>query len=179
MTELAARAFRGRMATVTELPPATNLPLRSPEQAATLSNWFVHAPAAHPFWPRYLFFCVHLRDIEGQSQPPKLRFPEASHEINLIALNPEIGPWTAENVVEKLLSPRTASAILTPFNLSEQIAGATDEQACELTELLARGIADGHVPIEPDDVRNGRDLQRAIIAKTLEHIKLGSHPEDN
>src|SRR5205085_2875503 len=91
----APREFHGLMAVVTELP--TDLPPTEgmPEQVATLAHWFVSAPAAHPVWPHYLLFCVHLRDVPGQSRPPFRRFPDASHELMLIALNPEVGPWSA------------------------------------------------------------------------------------
>lgn len=172
------REFRGAWASAHELP---SMPPREgmPEQVATLSHWFVHAPAAHPLWPQYLFFCVHLRDVEGQSRPPFRRWPDASHELLLLALNPELGPWAPETFAEKMLAPRAVSAWLSPPNVVEQLRAATDPQAVELTVLLAHALVDGHVPIEPDDVRNGRARWREVIDSTMQHIRLGGHPCDN
>lgn len=171
------RTFRGPWGSIHELPkmePREGMP----EQEATLSHWFLSAPPAHPLWPHYLFFCVHLRDVEGQSRPPLLRYPDASHDLMLVALNPELGPWTAENVVEKMLAPRQRSAFLSPLNVSEQLRNVTDDQAVELTRLLARGLVDGQVPIEPNDWGGGVRWQTVITA-TLEHIRMGGHPSHN
>jgi hypothetical protein len=166
------RVYRGRWGSVHELP---KVPPREgmPEQVATLSHWFVSSPAAHPVWPHYLFLTVRLRDVEGQSRPPTKPFPDATHNIMLVALNPEIGPWTAENVTEKMLAPRDQSAFLTPLNASEFVGNATDAQAIELTHLLARAMVDGIVPIEPGDWGRARWTQ--CIASTMEHIQTGGH----
>jgi hypothetical protein len=172
------RAFHGIGGSAHELmipPPREGFP----EQVATLAHWFVRSPMSHPLWPHYLFCCVHLRDVDGQTKPPHRRCPDASHELMLMALNPELGPWSAGTVVEKMLTPRTSSAFLTPLNVSQQIRGAADAQAVELTALLARGMVDGIVPIEPQDYPNGRERWAAVIANTLEHIRTGGHPSDN
>lgn len=168
------RTFRGLWGSAHELP---KVPPREgrPEQVATLSNWFVRSPPAHPIWPHYLFFCVHLRDVEGQSRPPTVPTPEATHNIMLIALNPALAPWTAENVVEKLLAPRKESVWLTPLNVSEFITKASDAQAVELTWMLARAMVDGIVAIEPGDVPGGRARWRQVIAATMEHLQTGGH----
>ena len=169
------RTYSGPWGTITELPPA---PAREgmPEQEATLSHWFLHAPPAHPIWPQYLFFLVHLRDVEGQSRPPVRPHPDDTHNIMLAALNPEHGPWTAENVTTKMLDPhRTWAAILSPLNVSAFVREATDEQARELMAVLARGLVGGHVPIEPSDYRGGRAWWDTVIAATMEHVRHGKH----
>jgi hypothetical protein len=168
--------FRGPWGEATELTVPHD---GNPDHLATLANWFVWAPPAHPLWPHYILSCVHLRDIEGQSKPPHRRFSDASHEVLLIALNPQLGPWTAENVVEKLLARPERSPYLRPLNACEQFSHATDDQAIELTRSLAWGLVTGHLPIEPDDVRGGRDRWPAVINATLEHIRLGTHPAFN
>lgn len=169
------QSFTGPWGTITELPKVAARP-DMPEQDATLSHWFLHAPPAHPLWPNYLFFCVHLRDVEGQTRPPTRPHPDDSHNIMLIALNPELGPWTAENVMEKMLAPRTESVWLSPLNISEFVRRATDAEAIKLTGLLARALVHGIVPIEPDDFRGGRDRWRGTISQTMEHIRHGGHP---
>lgn len=169
----AIRSFRGVWGEVHELAP---LPPREgmPEQEATLQHWFLLAPPAHPLWPHYLFFVVHLRDVEGQSKPPFRRYGDSSHELMLIALNPKLGPWTAENVTAKMLAAREESAFLSPPNYAQQLRGITDAQACQLTALLARGLITGVVPIERDDW-GGRARWEEVIASTLEHITTGGH----
>jgi hypothetical protein len=179
MTTAALRVFQGPWGSVHELP--TDLPPREgmPEQSATIAIWFLHAPAAHPLWPHYLLSCVHLRDVEGQSQPPHRSFPDASHELMLLALNPELAPWNAETVVETMLAPREVSAFLTPPNMVQQLRAATDAQAAELTRLVARALVDGILAIEPDDRVGSRAVWRAVIEQTLEHLRLGTHPSHN
>lgn len=168
------RTYRGAWGSAHELPM---VPPRDGmrEQEATLAHWFIASPPAHPIWPHYTFCCVHLRDVEGQTRAPTLQFPDASHEILLIALNPKLGPWSAENVIEKMLAPRTEAAWLTPLNLAEQLHNATDAQAVALTLMLARAMVDGMVPIEPADVPGGRDRWRRVIAATMEHLQTGGH----
>lgn len=145
-----------------------------PQQLATLASYLVHAPSAHPHWPQYVLYCVHLRDVDGQTDPPRRKYPDASHEIALWALNvPERGPFTFENVWPKL---REGGCILSPVNAVEHLRGATDEEAVELTRLVARALVDGHLPAEPDDYRGARERWARTIANTLEHIRYGGHP---
>lgn len=172
-----ARAFRGPLGTITELPldPAT---VREPQQAATLQHWFLDAPPAHPLWPHYILFTCHLRDVPGQTQPPVKPRPSCSHNLMLVALDPQFGPWSAENVVTKMLAEvdRGRSAHLMPLNWSEFIDDATDGQAKELTALVARGLVDGYVPIEPQDFYGGHAAVKRAIALTIEHIVHLGHP---
>jgi hypothetical protein len=167
--------YNGPCGSIYEQPP---MPAREgmPQQDACLTSWLLLAPPAHPLWPHYVLFCAHLRDIEGQITPPQLRFPNASHEIDLLALNPDMGPWTQETFLQKMTDPtRTKGVFLTPLNASVQIADATDSQAIELTRAFARALVDGFVPIEPDDWRNGRQRWEDAAVQTLEHIKFGGH----
>lgn len=173
------RQFAGGQATVTEIPyePAEAL---NPSQTATLSFWFVDAPGVHPLWPQYTLCMVHLRDIEGQDRPPHRRTPAASHELMVVALNPELKPWTAENLKAKMLAtPKGVSNFLEPLNVCEQLENLTDDQAKELTQLVARSLSDGHLPIECDDMHGGRAWWRQVLDTTCEHLRTGTHPSRN
>lgn len=170
----AIRTFSGTWGDIHELPPLP-APKGAPEKDATLQYWFLHAPRAHPIWPQYLFFVVHLRDVDGQTKVPFRRYHDSTHEVMLLALNPERGPWTLETVIEKMQAGRGGI----PHSGELRPAAAprvTDAQACQLTALLARGPVDGHVPIEKDDW-GGRARWEEVIEATLEHIVTGTHAD--
>lgn len=170
--------YEGMWGEAWELDP---FPPMHVDHTATLGWFFIHAPPAHPIWPHYTLSCIHLRDIEGQSKPPHRKFPTASHEYILAALNPEERPWRHETVAEKIryLAENKRSAHLLPLNACEQVANATDEQAKTLLHQIARGLVLGIIPIEPSDFLNGHETWRTAVWRTMEHIKSGGHPSEN
>jgi hypothetical protein len=98
--------------------------------------------------------------------------------VNLVALNPEHGPFTAENLVERYMTPGSGKfghlPYLTPVNIAHQIEG-TDEEARQLTAYAAWGLTAG--ALEPE-TSNGPGRIRAewksSLVKTLAHIR-GEH----
>jgi hypothetical protein len=128
-------------------------------------QWLVYdGTRAHPFWWWYVVGCVHLRPLEGQSKPPVVDFPGATHEIMFLALNPEVplpdlGDWQG-------------ASFLQPADLVRQFIVNDDLQARELCELVVRHICDGHSP----DV-DFRHYWEAAIDSSAEHARLGGHPD--
>lgn len=138
-----------------------------PDTTATLAQWLLTVPAAHPVWHSYALAVVHLRDIPGV-KPAVKQTPDATHEVILFALNPE----------KDLPDPddgRFRPALLTPANLVEQVQALTDEQAVAIAEGLARAFVLGHASPDTDF----RAHTQALIRNTVEHVVLGGHPQGN
>src|SRR6185437_11581066 len=51
--------------------------------------WLIEAPWAHSLWHSYFLGLVHLRELPGQSRPPRIYRAGATHELMLYALAPE------------------------------------------------------------------------------------------
>jgi hypothetical protein len=150
---------------------------RRPEHAANLACWLLHVPRAHPLWPQYVLSLIHLRDVPCQAKPPYLRMPNASHELQLLALNvPEFGPFTFENWPDQV---QKHGWFLLPTNAVEQVAHLNDEKALHLTKLVAKACVDGLLPVELDDYRgrygSGQNAWRVTLDHTCEHLIAGGH----
>lgn len=135
---------------------------------ATLDCWIINAPSYHPLWSQYTLTVITLADVPGVP-PAKKRTPEMTHELMVMALNPEHGPYEAEQVGEGTLH------LLRPGNVAEQFTG-TDEQATELAALAAEAVVHGRLNPEtgdaPDRIR--REWSEAVH-DTLEHFRDPNH----
>lgn len=134
-----------------------------------IASWLLFAPQAHPLWSYHLMGAIHLRDNPGQSRPPHKDFPEASHEIMVVAVNPDTTFKTPEEFVELMV--RGENWMLMPPDVTAQFTGATDSQVELLLSLLARGVSDGLLVPDSDY----RTAWKASIEATLEHIVKGGH----
>jgi hypothetical protein len=109
-----------------------------PDHAASVSNWIVEAPWAHPIWHSYIIGCVHLREIEGV-KPATIVHEGATHEIVVFALDPD-------HRVDLDQPPRR----LTPANYVGQWQAASDAAAAELVEKCVRAICHGSLSPDTD-----------------------------
>jgi hypothetical protein len=137
------------------------------QREAECGVWIVHAPHAHSVWWWYAVMVVSLREIPG-APPSRLQFPGASHELLIVALNPEeplpdVDRWGAAGT--------PPVRYLTPIDQCVQFIVADDEQAQTLANLVVDVIADG---MSPD--QDFRGWWQDCVAKTSEHLRLGGHP---
>ena len=138
-----------------------------PSAAETVCTWLVTAPHAHPLWSQYALVVVRLRDLPG-FPPPKRQFDGATHELLVVALNPEHGPMTPERVTRLWRNGRSLP-YLTPVNIAHQIDGA-DEEAERLAEMAAKGVVHGLLLPETGDAPERiREAWKASLVKTLAH----------
>lgn len=137
----------------------------------TVCSWLISAPVFHPMWSQYALLVVRLRDLPGWP-PPHRQFPGATHELLVVTLNPEHGPYDA-GMVSKYAAGNLP--VLTPVNVAHQIEG-TDEEAEKLAYYGAWGICAGH--LEPES-SNGADRIRegwkVSMVKTLAHVRGEAH----
>jgi hypothetical protein len=136
--------------------------------ASAMDMYLVHIPSAHPLWPSYWLTGVHLRDVPGQDKPPHKQFQNASHELLLVALNPECGPYTQENMVDKI---KAGGHWLTPVNMVQQTEDLTDEQFNTLLLDVLKALLYGLLPAEPDDYIGSHDRWAECVRQTALHVK--------
>ncbi len=89
-------------------------------------------------WAFHELYVVSLADLPGV-ESPKLRFPEATHELGVLALNPEYQPYTVDGLIE-YVEYAGSIPLLTPHDICEQFY-ATDDQMRQLTVITANAVA--------------------------------------
>jgi hypothetical protein len=114
------------------------------DQHATICQWIIFAPWAHPVWHCYGLDLYHLRPMPfGELKNPKLMMPNATHELALCALNPrtsvEIG---------KGIDP------ISPPNFVAQIVETDDQAAALRIHAAVREILDGTLNPDTDAVES-------------------------
>jgi hypothetical protein len=148
-----------------ELVPIPDIP----SAAETVCTWLLTAPYAHPLWSQYALIVVRLRDLPG-FPPPARQFDGATHELLVVALNPEHGTMTPAGVGRRWRKGRSLP-YLTPVNVAHQIEG-TDEEAAELAEAAAMGVVHGALTPETGDAPEFiRMAWKASLVKTLAHAR--------
>lgn len=141
-----------------------------PEFAETVCHWLINAPVYHPAWSQYLLVVVRLRDGVPGFGPPKRQFEGTTHELHVVALNPDHRLTVAE-----LADPNTRAHYLTPINIAEQFI-ATDAEMQQLADLAAQAVVNGH--LNPETADAPATIRRAwltSLTKTLAHIRGEAH----
>jgi len=145
---------------------AWEVPLPEHETShAQLCQWLIFAPGAHPLWRYHVIVVVHLREMNGQQA--KLAFPGASHELMVLAVDPD-----AEDTIEPE-EPETQVPWLMPPDAVVQFIVANDEQARRVARFAAEACTRGLIVPDSDHLRSWQEG----IAGTAEHVRLGGHPD--
>lgn len=164
MTDLTEQdEMTGPAGTAVRIPHASY-----PEARATLDAWIITAPVWHPVWSQYALSLVTLDDIPGLP-PAQKENPDVTHQVIVMTLNPEHGPYDARQLTGDSLH------YLTPGNIGEQFT-ATDDQARSLAALCVRAVVDGRlIPETADAPDRIRAMWRQAIHQTLEHDRDPHH----
>ncbi|WP_086746210.1 hypothetical protein [Streptomyces scabiei] len=153
-----ADVLTGRHGTAHRIPTAHY----REQHRATLDAWIITAEHWHPHWSQYLLALISLADIEG-APPAKKRTPDVTHELLVVVLNPDHGPYDARAVRPGDLHH------LTPVNIAEQFT-ATDDQALNIARLSVRDVVDGRLTPETGDAPGLiRSWWHVRIRDTLDH----------
>ncbi|MFF5842154.1 hypothetical protein ACFY74_11875 [Streptomyces massasporeus] len=129
---------------------------------AGLEGWIITAPCWHPLWSQYNLGVVSLADIPDLP-PANLQRPGVTHELSVVALNPDFGPYDALHL------PAHGLRFLTPVNVAEQFT-TTDDRARELAALCARAVVHGVLcPETADAPERVRAAWHSSITQTLAH----------
>lgn len=143
-----------------------------PEAAQTVDHWLITAPPYHPLWSQYVLCVVRLDDLPGWPAPYR-QFEGATHELIVVTLNPEHGPYD----VDKMAGYANAAKlpILTPVNIAHQLT-ASDDELREVAALAAWAVVNGHLnPETADAPERIRRAWLASLTKTLAHIRGEAH----
>jgi len=119
--------------------------MEHPADDAGLGAWWIHAPwMSCGAWHWHYVSVVHLRDLPGQSKPPKRLFPEATHEVVAFAIDPacHIDPEA-----DQLTMPR----FLAPISIGQQFTAANDAEALALIERCLDLVVAGNLTVESHD----------------------------
>lgn len=115
----------------------------TPDQAATVACWFLHCPGQSLFWDKYTISVIHLRPLPGV-RPAQVRVPQATHEVLLLALEPE-----GEGRLAPVKEDQETWRFLRPINMCEQVQLPSDEAAIELLTLAVQRVLAGALWAEP------------------------------
>lgn len=129
-------------------------------------TWLVRCPGAHPFWSFHTIQAISLAEHPEQPNPPFLRFPGATHELMVLALNPEHDAGIDPDVMESM-------KWMVPPDFAGQAILPSDAHAKELVEFAARACCDG--VIVPDS--DFRAHWQGMLDRTAEHMRIGGHPD--
>lgn len=147
-----------------------------PAHVASLSIWIIFVPGQSPAWGHYVLCGVHLREIEGV-RPPVKRFPDATHEVMLFALDPELGnDLRPENFFERkeaYFKNTGRSGFLDPCNYVGQVRQATDATFTRIVDMMAESIVNGVLPAEGP--LSGKDYWTSYVLQAQHLIEV--HPE--
>lgn len=135
-----------------------------PDWEATLGKWFLHCPGQSPAWDCYGLSMIHLREIKGVP-PAIIRLPHATHEILLMAYDPDANPVATD--------VRTWRK-LTPINLMEQVQLPSDDAARELLASCALEVIRGNLWAEPP-LSGQVEPWRTVLIKTSAHARSEVH----
>lgn len=161
--------IEGPYGTGARVPRTNNTGAAAP---ATLDCWIITAPGWHPLWSQYALVAITLADMPGV--PPAVkRAPGVTHELMVMTLNPDHGPYEAEQVREGSLH------FLGPGNVAEQFT-ATDAQAIDLARLAAEAVVNGRLnPETADAPERIRETWRLAVHQTLDHDRDPHHGQAN
>ena len=141
-----------------------------PDAAESVCGWVIDAPAYHPLWSQYHLAVVRLRDDVPGFPPPRRKFIGATHELNVVALNPEAGAYTEADAHACRPLP-----YLLPVNIAEQFEG-TDPEMEQLAWFAAWGVTIGLLNPETGDAPTAiREHWLGVLTKTLAHIRGEEH----
>lgn len=145
----------------------------TPQAAETVCAWLITSPGWHPFWEHYVFTVVRLTDDMPGFPAPHHEFEGTTHEMLMVALNPDEGPFDAEKI--KGYFEDGGLPYLTPVNVCEQFI-ATDEEMLELTLWGVRAIVNGQMSPEPPFSASTHSKNWLVsMTKTLAHIRGEEH----
>jgi hypothetical protein len=160
------------------LPPAD---ARPNAESATLAMHLIFMPDAHPAWDFYTLSLVHLRDIPG-ARPAVFQFPGATHELVVMAMDPETLPNPFKPAEFRFLQPvNVAVQFVMDGTTTAAACMLGDERAKAVAETIAQQCIDGNLPMEPQGLSGARELWRERVefeASLLREIVADPTPVD-
>lgn len=137
--------------------------VKVPPSHPNLALWLCHHPGVHAVWSWWIVGAVHLREVPGMP-PAKKRYPEAEHELMVVALEP------GRPVPDPDAWPDTVR-LLRPLELVYQCHGLADATVGRIVELMVRECAAGRMALDSD----WRGRWEQMLDATVDHYRKGVH----
>jgi hypothetical protein len=135
--------------------------------------WLINSPGWHPLWSQYVMSAISLKSHRDLPEA-KLKFEGATHEILLVALNPDF-PQTVGSI--KGHAKTGKMPFLKPVNIAEQFE-CTDDEVRQMCWYACRAVVYGGLNPETSDAPNLiRENWLTALTKTLAHIRGEAHAE--
>jgi hypothetical protein len=157
---------------------AWKLEVWGPQAAATVCHFLITAPVYHPLWYQYDLAVIRLGSFPGLPAA-HLQFPGATHELMVMALNPETGHGKAGHYPEhhtpecmngEHVRKRNLS-FLEPGNVAWQVI-AGDAEMEQLAGMAVQAVVDGKWNPETADAPDAiRAAWNAGLTRTLAHLR--------
>lgn len=155
-----SREFAGRYGTALRL----TVPAAHHSAATTTCCWVIDSPHFSPAWNQWALNVITLATVDDRG-PAALQFQGATHEMLLLALNPEKGRFDQA----ALDAPGGGFHHLLPVNYCDQFE-ASDTEMLALAAWMVWGMVNGHLQVEPNGAYD-RESWLASATKTLAHIR--------
>ena len=141
-----------------------DLPIQKKDWEACVSCWLLYCPGQSMAWDRFLFSAIHLRPIEDV-KPAVINLPNASHEVILVALNPDYMPDPNDTETWHMLLP---------INVMEQVELPDDQAARSLMRACVVAVVHGSLPAEPA-LAGAIEPWHTTLIKTSAHFRGEPH----
>lgn len=122
---------------------------------ACLGAVLIHRPDAHPAWSDYVVSIVHLRPIAGLPAD-YLAYPDSTHEILVLALDPD---HVADPADRKTIRP------LNPANLVHQLRSFSDRAACAVFADFCELLNNGSLSPDTDHIQAMRERLELLVQR--------------
>ena len=116
---------------------------------ATIVQWLIEAPWAHPMWHSYFLSLVHLRPVLGSTHETLFYLNGATHEVTLMAVDPEWEPTS--------LTSNPLAHCLMPMNYAGQFIEPTDQSAEARVRAAVQDVVDGVLSPDTDYLKEWCD----------------------
>jgi hypothetical protein len=146
-----------------------------PRKTVHVGSYLINGPW-NMLWSWWTLYCVSLADAPG-IPPARKHRADASHEIAIWSMNPDIGVPNLEDVEaggQWRTTPSGHSAFLSPPDVVTQVWGLSDEQAGQVLDLAAQAIARG---MSPD--QDYRTWWNTAIQNAAKHARGEAEPGEH
>jgi len=114
---------------------------------ATVAVWVVEAPWAEICWHSYMIALIHLRPLAGNPVPPIRYLYNATHEIRVHAMDPDVA---REPAIKGEQLPALMGE-LEPLTFAGQFNAGSDEAAKERVRMTVGSILQGVLNPDTED----------------------------
>lgn len=141
------KSVKSQAQEVTNIPPGT----------AVVKSWLLTLPDHHPLWDHYSLSVITLAEIPGVPAPV-IAVPGATHEILLLALDPNSTPQpdNPESFV-----------YLTPVNYAIQVQLESDTPAIRAGQALVDALLRGYLWAEFQGVQGMKERYDRVVQTAI------------